>query len=167
VSRLRGYLDIASINCPDGMNEVDHILMFRRAVLLRSLLETHLKEIFDTNTQEARIEPDLLRAFLTVPRYEHESRSMRAIIEMSRASPRGRFQRSSLPAREQLKMHVDAREFFDRMDRAWIPAPDQASQRAGEGLSLAEELKEFPPSSDKEPMAKEGESKVTEEKRVS
>jgi hypothetical protein len=116
VSRLRGYLNIETINCPDGQNKVDLILMFRRAVLLRSLLDEHMKLIVDQNTREAGIERELLRAFLTVPRYEHESRSMRAIIEMSQASPRGRFQKSSLPTIEQLKMHVDAREFFKCMD---------------------------------------------------
>jgi hypothetical protein len=127
VSRLRGHLDIKTINCPDGDDKVPLILKFRRAVLLRSLLKDHIKEIFDNNTDEARIDSDLLRAFLTVPRYEHESRSMRAIIEMSRASPRGRFQKSSLPAREQLQMHVNVDDFFTCMKCEQAPATDSLS----------------------------------------
>ncbi len=111
VSRLRGYLNIKSIN-PEGNTEVDHILMFRRAILLRSLLEHRLKGIFDKNTKVARLDHRVISAFLKIPRYEHESRSMQAIIEMSRLSPRGQFQVSSLPAEEQLRMHVDAREFY-------------------------------------------------------
>jgi hypothetical protein len=94
---------------------VDGVLKFRRAVLLRSLLEDHLPNILDTNSKEARIDGSVVRAFLNVGRYEHETRSMQAIIEMSRLSPRGRFQRSSLPASDQLEMHVDPEEFASHM----------------------------------------------------
>jgi hypothetical protein len=125
VSRLRGHLDIATINCPGGtgslrsgvgMTRVSSVLMFRRAILLRSLLEEHLPSIFDKNSKEARIDPDVVRAFLQVREYEHEARSMQAIIEMSRLSPRGIFQKSSLPASDQLKMHVDEKEFRELMN---------------------------------------------------
>lgn len=125
VSRLRGYLDIETINFHPAPSEssgddkrkkrLRAIVMFRRAVQLRVLLEKHLPGIFDPNTKEARIDRGVLRAFLKVKRYEHESRSMRAIIEMSRISLRGRFQMSSLPGPEQLKMHVDAKDFFKCM----------------------------------------------------
>jgi hypothetical protein len=90
--------------------------MFRRAVLLRSLLEVHAKDIFDKNTKEARIDLGVIRAFLNVKRFEHESRSMQAIIEMSRVTERGYFHKSSLPAKEQMKMHVNADEFCQLMD---------------------------------------------------
>jgi hypothetical protein len=85
--------------------------MFRRAILLRSLLEAHLPEVIDKNSKEARIDPDVVRAFLRVTRYVHEVRSMRAIIEMSRPSARGAFHKSALPTPNQLKMHVNAKEF--------------------------------------------------------
>lgn len=121
VSRLRGHLNIASINIPprenaavdaDGTDQVSPVLMFRRAVLLRSLLENHLNEIIDMNTDEARIGPDIVRAFLRIPNYEHGVRSMQAIIEMAQVSQRKEFQRSSLPARDQLNMHVHADKFL-------------------------------------------------------
>jgi hypothetical protein len=53
VSRLRGYLDIPSINAPTenlqqgdppSAKPVSDVLMFRRAILLRSLLEAHLPD---------------------------------------------------------------------------------------------------------------------------
>ncbi len=106
VSRLRAHLDIATIN-----GSVNGVLMFRRAVLLRSLLEHHLPVIFDRNTKEAQIDTTVIRAFLKVKKYIHEARSMRAIIEMAQLSPRGRFQNSSLPAADQLRMHVNESEF--------------------------------------------------------
>jgi hypothetical protein len=125
VSRLRGYLDIASINSTeDGEstklgaagNGVSALLMFRRAILLRSLLEDNLSEIIDGNSKEAKIDEAVVSAFLQIKKYQHESRSMQAIIEMSRVSPRVAFQRSSLPASDQLAMHVDAGEFYKLMD---------------------------------------------------
>jgi hypothetical protein len=154
VSRLRGYLDIESINPPNEKEEIDgveyqvsfltseftkatgpplrvansktvpkidKILMFRRAVLLRSLLEHRLKDIFEMNMSDARIEDKVIHAFLNVKRYEHESRSMQAIIDMSRISSGGHFQEASLPARDQLEMHVDAEEFH-RLLREYAPA---------------------------------------------
>jgi hypothetical protein len=120
VSRLRGHLDIETINLPKGASTDERpgaMLMFRRAVLLRSLIETRLPRIIDKATRVARVDENVLRAFLNVRRYEHEARSMQAIIEMSRVSPRGRFQLSSLPARDQLKMHVNAEDFHELMRR--------------------------------------------------
>jgi hypothetical protein len=140
VSRLRGHLDIAGINPPlgkiaqaasaesngvPGQPSIDAVLMFRRAVLLRSFLEQSLKEIIDPITEEARIEIPVIRAFLRVPEYKHGARSMEAIIEMARVSHRGRFLRSSLPSEEQLNMHVDAKEFLKLVDD---PTPSGAGK---------------------------------------
>jgi hypothetical protein len=117
ISRLRGYLDIQSINPGKAggagvvSQEANEVLMVRRAILLRSLLEVHLPSIIDKNSKEAGIDPDVVRAFLRVPEYYHEVRSMRAIIEMSRISSRGTFHKSSLPTSDQLSMHVDANAF--------------------------------------------------------
>jgi hypothetical protein len=126
ISRLRGHLDIASINGPgnpaaepgdESADRFHRVLLFRRAVLLRALLEVHLPDVLDKNSKEARIATEVVRAFLGVPIYLHEARSMQAILEMSRLSPRGALQKSSLPARDQLAMHVDADEFFMQMER--------------------------------------------------
>jgi len=154
VSRLRGYLDIKTINNADDEDlddrfdystvvfttdtsmaggvvaatagrrsqsssnsmkkaQGEHVLLFRRAVLLRSLLEHHLKGAFDKNMNEVRVDANVIHAFLKVKRYVHEARSMQAIIEMSRISLGGYFQESSLPARDQLRMHVDDEDFYD------------------------------------------------------
>jgi hypothetical protein len=70
-----------------------------------------MPSIIDKYSNEARIDDAVVDAFLRTPHYKHEVRSMRAIIEMSHMSPRGRFQRSSLPTADQLEMHVDAEDF--------------------------------------------------------
>lgn len=112
VSRLRGYLEIESINPPEnGAGEVDNVLMFRRAILLRSSIEKYLAAAIDVNSKKAWIDPDVVRAFLRIPKYVHQVRSLQAIVEMSRLSPRGTFDKSSLPTEHQLKMHVDAPQF--------------------------------------------------------
>jgi ATPase family associated with various cellular activities (AAA) len=135
VSRLRGHLDIAGVNPspqskPSDGGEgatrnltIDPVLMFRRAILLRSILESSLGEIINPRTAEARIDFRVIRAFLGVQEYKHGVRSMQAIIEMTRISNRRDFQRSSLPFKQQLNMHVDDREFLRLIadaDPPWI-----------------------------------------------
>src|SRR5207253_9120055 len=60
---------------------------------------------------ELNIDPGVLRALLNTSRYKHGVRSMESVIAMSRLAGKHRFERSSLPAIEQLDLHVDARDF--------------------------------------------------------
>jgi len=116
ISRLRGHLDIKKIDCDDSEDEVSDLLMFRRAILLRSLLEQNLASIIDKNTGYTRMDRDVIRAFLMIPRYKHGVRSMEAIIQMARISrTRPSFQKASLPPPDQLDMHVDADQFHERV----------------------------------------------------
>jgi hypothetical protein len=110
ISRLRGYLDITGIDTADDQR-VSNELMFRRAVILRSLLEDKAKYIIHPEGKRANIDENLIMAFLKIPRYKHGTRSMEAIIQMS-LQDKGRFIPSSLPTREQLEMHVNASEFL-------------------------------------------------------
>jgi hypothetical protein len=59
------------------------------------------------------IDEGVLRAFLAIDEYIHGARSMQAIVEMSTLSGKPRFERSSLPARRQLALHVDAGRFLE------------------------------------------------------
>jgi hypothetical protein len=58
------------------------------------------------------IDPGVLRAFLEAPTYVHGARSLEAVIDMSALAGRLRYERSALPARHQLALHVDADEFL-------------------------------------------------------
>jgi hypothetical protein len=49
---------------------------------------------------------------LNVTKYKHGTRSMKAIIEMSRLAGKNHFDLSALPVKKQLDMHVDAEEFL-------------------------------------------------------
>jgi hypothetical protein len=68
----------------------------------------------DTSAGEPHLHIDegLLRAFLLVPEYIHGARSMEAIVQMSSLAGKPRFERSSLPASQQLAVHVDAGAFM-------------------------------------------------------
>jgi hypothetical protein len=69
------------------------------------------KKILDPSGKIARIDPNLINAFLQIKEYRHGIRSVVAIVQMSR--PEGtKLQVASLPSREQLRMHVDDAEFL-------------------------------------------------------
>jgi hypothetical protein len=106
LSRLRGHIDVLG---PNPRNAEDLAAILRRALLLRSVISQRAPHL-QTNTGVS-IDPAVLRAFLEAPRYVHGARSMEAIVEMSALAGRLRFERSALPARHQLAMHVDATEF--------------------------------------------------------
>ncbi|MEM5344659.1 hypothetical protein V4C56_34155 [Paraburkholderia azotifigens] len=121
VSRLRGHLDVSGVNppeSPDGkLAPIDRMLLLRRAILLRSALERNAKEIFRktrTGLQFANIHEDLIRAFLYASNDEHGSRSMEAIVQMSRFID-GHYVPTSLPMEELLRTHVDADSFIGKI----------------------------------------------------
>ncbi len=113
VSRLRGYVNVTGPN-PHSAGDVAWPL--RRALTLRSLIQTRAPQLLhdDPATDQPRLQIDagLLRAFLRIGEYIHGARSMEAIVQMSSLAGKPRFERSSLPATQQLAMHVDAGEFM-------------------------------------------------------
>jgi len=110
ISRLRGYVNILG---PNPVNSSDHVFIVRRAMLLRSLLERKARQLFDSN-DHFRIDPGILRALIKVPGYKHGARSIEAIIDMSMLSGRTCWEQAFLPAKEQLRLHVDD-EMFSRL----------------------------------------------------
>jgi hypothetical protein len=111
ISRLRGYIDVNGPN-PQGADDVAWPL--RRALLLRSLLAYRAPQTMTPAPAGPHLEIDdgVLRAFLLVGEYIHGARSMAAIVGMSALSGKPRFERGSLPARQQLGLHVDADQFM-------------------------------------------------------
>jgi hypothetical protein len=112
VSRLAGYVDVTGPNRQDGS---DVAWPLRRALLLRSLVARRAPQMMRPEGGGLRLEIDdgVLRAFLLVGEYIHGARSMAAVVQMSALTGKPRFERSSLPARRQLALHVDADKFLD------------------------------------------------------
>lgn len=109
VSRLKGYVNTLGPNQTD--EQWDQLFVVRRAMLLRSLLERKVPHLIN-GRGEAQIDNGVLRALLKVARYKHESRSMEAIMDMSRLTNAKKWEQSMLPSKEQLKLHVDEEHFF-------------------------------------------------------
>ncbi|HVH95807.1 MAG TPA: RyR domain-containing protein, partial [Bacillus sp. (in: firmicutes)] len=109
ISRLRGYVNILGPNQTD--EKWDQLFIVRRAMLLRSFIERKTPYLID-GSGEAGIDNGVLRALLKVPRYKHESRSMEAILEMSRLTNASKWEQALLPSKEQLRLHVDEEQFY-------------------------------------------------------
>jgi hypothetical protein len=107
LSRLRGHVDVLG---PNPRDQRDKGYVLRRALLLRSQLIARNPQLLRGG--RLNIDPGVLRAFLEVPAYVHGARSLEAIIEMSSITGRLRYERSSLPARHQLALHVDPDAFL-------------------------------------------------------
>lgn len=107
VSRLKGYLNVLGPN-PQARGN-DPYYMVRRAILLRSMLSRDAKHI--VRNGEVQIDSGLLRALLQTWRYKHGARSMESVIAMSQLEGKTRFERSSLPTKAQLDLHVDGLDF--------------------------------------------------------
>lgn len=149
VSRLRGYIDIVG---PDRRpDRPDPQYVIRRAMILRSILERNAPQIkreHDDGTVELAIDAGLLRAFLGVWEYEHGVRSMESIVAMSQLAGKTSFQRSSLPSEEQLRVHVNEREFLGLLVQHFEFEGELLEKlaRANHEIYCAEQLKkENPP----------------------
>jgi hypothetical protein len=89
--------------------------VLRRAILLRSMLTQNAEQVL--RKDEVQIDPGVLRAMLLTRKYKHGARSMESIITMSQLNGKTRFERSSLPTRAQLELHVYARNFMAEVQR--------------------------------------------------
>ena len=103
-SRLRGTINVLG---PNPQNESDKNYILRRALLLRSLCGQKL----DFEKNPTPISPNIVRAMLHVPKYKHGTRSMEAILDMSRIENNA-WEPASLPSYSQLSLHVDAEAFL-------------------------------------------------------
>lgn len=114
ISRLRGYVNVLGLNQTGEQH--DQLLIIRRAMLLRSLMERKVPHLINERG-EAQIDRGVLRALLKISIYKHESRSMEAILEMSRLTNSQKWEQSCLPPKDQLRLHVDEDEFYRHLMR--------------------------------------------------
>jgi hypothetical protein len=108
VSRLKGYINVLGPN-PRSISD-DPYFVLRRAILLRSMLSRDAKHLLRKG--EVQIDSGVLRAMLLTGRYKHGARSMESLIAMSQLEGKTRFERSSLPTKAQLELHVDGQDFL-------------------------------------------------------
>jgi len=113
VSRLKGYINVLGPN--PQLNGEDQYYMLRRAILLRSMLLRDAKHLLRNG--EVQIDSGVLRALLLTRTYKHGALSMESIIAMSQLEGKTRFERSSLPTKAQLDLHVDGQDFLARVQQ--------------------------------------------------
>lgn len=111
ISRLRGYLNIPGIN-PDTPQQGDEqFYCIRRALLLRELILKKAPDLSDSQKKRLWIDWGVLQGLIKVSSYKHGVRSLQAMLEMSRLSNRRKFEAAALPLPEQLRLHVEEKEF--------------------------------------------------------
>ena len=128
VSRLKGMLDIKG---PNPTSPTDRTSIIRRALLFRNLIIRKYPAIYDENSGQINISRGLLSALLRVSEYRHGSRSLEFILAMSKLSGEKKFTPASLPPSEQLDIHLDVRDFRDKiMFEQFIGAGMEATAKA-------------------------------------
>lgn len=144
-SRLKGHVDIVGPDPRAGDPDADPYYRIRRAILLRSVLLRDRPGLFEHEGKvvRLRIDPGVLRAFLEVRSYRHGARSLETIVAMSTLHGQSRYERSALPAADQLDAHVDASEFLSVVER-YVPEGELLDALAeGIHLQYCEELLEW------------------------
>jgi hypothetical protein len=116
LSRLRGYVDVLG---PNPADSADQAFVLRRALMLRAMLRQRAPQIFTAGRPS--IDPGIVRAFLHVDTYLHGARSMESLLDMSSLSGKLRYERSALPARHQLSLHVNADAFLALLEAETTP----------------------------------------------
>lgn len=117
VSRLKGYVNILGPNRQKTGEDRHYIL--RRAILLRSILTRDAGHLIDEGGT-LNMDDGVLRAMLHTEKYKHGVRSIESVIAMSQLGDKSRFERSCLPAIDQLDLHVDADDFQMVVDKIEI-----------------------------------------------
>ena len=118
VSRLKGFLNVLGPN--QRTDVVDPFYILRRAILLRSMLERSAEHLLKGEDKVLQIDDGVLRALLRTNTYHHGARSMESILNMSQLDGKARFERSSLPTKAQLDLHVDGQNFLARVHQLEI-----------------------------------------------
>ncbi|KAE8419015.1 hypothetical protein BDV36DRAFT_308260 [Aspergillus pseudocaelatus] len=107
VSRLRGSVDIWGPNKLSSRDDGDETYTVRRAIILRSLLERNKK----VGGSDFNVADKVLDALLCVSGFHHGTRSLEAIVKMSRITPTEEFTAAGLPSNDRLSLYVDPIEF--------------------------------------------------------
>ncbi len=153
ISRLKGYINVLGPNPRGG----DAFFILRRAILLRSMLMGAAGHL--ARKGELEIDSGVLRALLETRIYRHGARSMESLIAMSRLDGASRFERSCLPTRAQMNLHVDGQDFLVRVHQLELKGEllermaeaahevyrgQQRAKLRAEGVGEAEETKVNP-----------------------
>ncbi|MDR3315847.1 MAG: hypothetical protein LBS98_05150, partial [Coriobacteriales bacterium] len=106
VSRIKGYINVMG---PDGTRPGGMLHYFRRATLLRKMLE---RKFSVSGKDRIEIEDNVLTAFLKAEKYYNGSRSLQAIVELSDLPKHGPLRGSNIYLDDTLGLYVSP-DFVD------------------------------------------------------
>ena len=112
VSRLKGILNVKG---PNPASVTDRSAIIRRGMLLREQITQRCPGICGEDGT-VNISKSLLSAMLGVSEYRHGTRSLELILAMSCLSGVKRFTPSCLPMDEQLNLHLNAKDFKQKLE---------------------------------------------------
>ena len=117
VSRLRGYIDVKGPNPDENSGRNDRFAPIRRAFLIHSLLcqnypSITFQKVGSKASRVVRIDEGVINAFLQIEKYNHGARSIENIIRQSSLAGKTSYDKSCLPPKSLLKMHVNVDEFM-------------------------------------------------------
>ncbi|KAJ3544386.1 hypothetical protein NM208_g273 [Fusarium decemcellulare] len=104
VSRLSAYIDVQG---PNKTRQGDEMFTFRRAIILRGLLERRLAK----EKKDISVDDKILDELLRHDCYRHGARSLELILQLSRLSNGHRLEAAAFPSDKQLGMHMDIGEY--------------------------------------------------------
>ena len=113
VSRLKGILNVKG---PNPTRVTDRSAVIRRGMLLREQITQRFPGICGEDGATVNISKCLLSAMLGVSEYRHGTRSLELILAMSCLSGVKRFTPSCLPMEEQLNLHLNAKDFKQKLE---------------------------------------------------
>jgi hypothetical protein len=107
ISRLNGYLDLCDLGTYSEKDADNHVMLLKRAMLIRTFLEQHAKPIFSWHNKKAgmaNIDAEVIDRLLTWDAYRFGSRSLETIIRAS-TPINNRLVLASLPPDAQIQHH--------------------------------------------------------------
>ena len=128
MSRLRGFLNIRSINYQDGASEEEkQRTRMRRAVVLHGVMKRMHEDAGFDIPAGALLDKGAVWALLEIPGFRHGVRSLEAILAMSDFKPGLTLTASRLPSSAQIDMHVDERAWKKKLQEGrsqlvWLDA---------------------------------------------
>ena len=141
-SRLSGFLNVLGPNPQQVCVEQggrrqweeapdDYCCPIRRALFIRSQFKLE-------DDQRLKLDMGVLRALLEIPHYEAGARSLVFLCQHLKRNASGTPNRSDLPGRELLDMHVNAAEFWKICERdlPYIPLGPALASALHEGYRL-------------------------------
>jgi ATPase family associated with various cellular activities (AAA) len=125
LSRLQGYLNIASLNHGEERGVLLGGVLIRRALLLRTILMRMAPGIADGKSG-LDIDDSVMKAFLQIREFRFGARSVESILMMSSLHEKTRFEPSSLPPVPQIDLHVDGPEWISLLEG--VGGPGETSE---------------------------------------